>query len=258
MQLHYQGQGDGSPLIVLHGFLGSLDNWRVMSTRSARQHQVYGIDLRNHSALPLNAIMNFRAMAEDLREFFASRDLSSAQLLSHSMGGKVAMQFALDFPTQVDKLLIVDIAPRAYASEHRPLLNALLSLPLQSFTTYAEIDSALAPTVPDMAVRQFLSKNLRRNENGGFYWRIALDAISDHCDELTQAIESSIRFTKPTLFIRAGRSPFMQDDDIAGIRKIFSNVEIITITDTGHWVHIDATERFYQVVTNFPTPMTQQ
>ena len=251
MRLHYQVQGDGSPLLVLHGFLGSLDNWRAMSKRLAQHNRVYSIDLRNHGASPHAPVMNYRVMAEDLREFFTDHDLSSAHLLGHSMGGKVAMQFALNFPTQIEKLSIVDIAPRAYAPEHRPLLDALLSLPVHTFTTYAKFDTALAPSVPDTALRQFLSKNLARNETSGFHWRIALDAISENYDQLTQAIESTKPFQKPTLFFRAGRSRFIQDGDVAGIRKIFSNVEIVTITDAGHWVHVDTAERFYQVVTQF-------
>lgn len=251
MRLHYQVQGDGSPLLVLHGFLGSLDNWRALSKRLAQHHQVYSIDLRNHGASPHAAVMNYRVMAEDLREFFADHDLSSAHLLGHSMGGKVAMQFAVNFPTQAGKLVIVDIAPRAYAPEHRPLLDALLKLPVSTFTTYGEVDAALAPSVPDTALRQFLSKNLVRNESGGFRWRINLDAISVNYDELTHAIESTMPFTKPTLFIRAGRSRFIQDSDIADIRKIFSDAEIVSIADAGHWVHIDAAEDFYQAVTQF-------
>jgi len=251
MRLHYQVQGGGSPLLALHGFLGSLDNWRAMSKRLAQHHRVYTIDLRNHGASPHDPVMNYRVMAEDLRDFFVDHDLSSAHLLGHSMGGKVAMQFALSFPTQVEKLVIVDIAPRAYAPEHRPLLDALLRLPVQTFATYAEIDAALAPSVPDTALRQFLSKNLLRNETGGFRWRIALDAISKNYDQLTQAIETTKPFTKPTLFIRAVRSRFIQDSDNADIRKMFSNAEIVMIADAGHWVHIDAAEGFYQVVTQF-------
>jgi len=251
MRLHYQVQGDGSPLLVLHGFLGSLDNWRALSKRLAQQHRVYSIDLRNHGASPHAPVMNYRVMAEDLREFFADQDILSAHLLGHSMGGKVAMQFAVYFPNLVTSLVIVDIAPRAYVPEHRPLLDALLRLPVHTFTTYGEIDAALAPSVPGPALRQFLCKNLVRNECGGFRWRIDLDAISVNYDELTHAVESTMPFAKPSLFIRAGRSRFIQDSDIADIRKIFSNAEIIMMADAGHWIHIDAAEGFYEVVTQF-------
>jgi esterase len=125
-------------------------------------------------------------------------------------------------------------------------------------TTYGEIDAALVSSVPDTALRQFLIKNLVRNETGGFHWRIGLEAISDNYDELTQAIESTMPFTKPSLFIRAGRSRFIQDSDIADIRKIFSAAEIVMIADAGHWVHIEAAERFYQVVTQFLAPAKPQ
>jgi len=253
MRLHFHAQGDGPPLIVLHGFLGSLDNWRAMSKRLAQHQRVYSIDLRNHGASPHDPVMNYRTMAEDVREFFSDQGLQSGRLIGHSMGGKVAMQFALDFPELTDKLLVVDIAPRAYSPEHRPLLAALRALPVETLSTYGEIDAALAPAVPDIALRQFLSKNLEGNGESGFRWRIGLEAISENYGALTRAIESNGQFKQPTLFIRAGHSPIIQDSDIAAIRQIFPNAEITTIATAGHWVHIDAAEKFYQVATNFMT-----
>src|SRR6266498_3107074 len=184
MRLHFRAHGDGVPLIIAHGFLGSLDNWRTMSTRLAAHYRVYAVDLRNHG-------------------------LRSPVILGHSMGGKVAMQLALQNPEQVDKLVIVDIAPKSYPSMHGQLLAALRGLQLQAYKFFGEIDSALSGAIPDPLVRQFLLKNLTRDPHEGFRWRIALDAIVENYDELTKAVAAGSPFIKPACFIRGGRSNFL-------------------------------------------------
>ena len=148
MRLIFQVQGDGVPLIILHGFLGASDNWHAMSKRLAAHCKVYSLDLRNHGASPHSRLMNYAAMAEDVREFCAGEKIHRAHLLGHSMGGKVAMRFTADNPQAVAKLVIVDIAPKAYPPAHRPLLAALTALELASFQTYGDIDRALEEKIP--------------------------------------------------------------------------------------------------------------
>ena len=131
MRLHYQKQGAGFPLILLHGFLGSSDNWRAMSRRLAEHFCVYSLDLRNHGQSPHSAIMSYPAMAADVCEFVDAEGITAAHLLGHSMGGKVAMRFATEYPDRVEKLIVVDIAARAYAPTHGPILSALASLDLK-------------------------------------------------------------------------------------------------------------------------------
>src|SRR6266550_1429465 len=170
MRLNYQVQGHGKPLIILHGFLGSSDNWRSMSKRLSNHFTVYCLDLRNHGHSPHSDAMDYPIMAADLREFVQEQSLAQVFLLGHSMGGKVAMQFAGQYPERVDKLVVVDIAPKAYPPTHQSLL------------------AALRGPIPEAAVRQFLMKNLTRSSDRGFQWRIALDAIMQNYNALTQAV----------------------------------------------------------------------
>ncbi|MGN6716649.1 MAG: alpha/beta fold hydrolase, partial [Candidatus Binatia bacterium] len=119
MRLHYAVQGDGRPLVILHGFLGSSENWRAMRKLFATTYKVFSVDQRNHGSSPHSSTMNYDVMTEDLREFFAEQGLSEVFLLGHSMGGKVAMQFASESPEATEKLVIVDIGPKAYPPTHR-------------------------------------------------------------------------------------------------------------------------------------------
>ena len=153
MRLNYQVQGYGRPLVILHGFLGSSDNWRSMSKRLSSHFTVYCLDLRNHGQSPHSDAMDYPIMAADLREFVETQSLAQAFLLGHSMGGKVAMQFAGQYPERVDKLVVVDIAPKAYPPTHQSLLAALRAVDLRAAKNFSDIDSALSGPIPDTTVR---------------------------------------------------------------------------------------------------------
>ena len=251
MRLHYELQGEGRPLLVLHGFLGSSDNWRAMRKRFASTYKVFCLDQRNHGNSPHSDIMDYTVMAEDLREFLAEQSLSNVCLLGHSMGGKVAMQFASESPEMVAKLVIVDISPKAYPPSHQPILQAMQDLQLHALKTYGEAEAALSTNISDASLRKFVLKNLMRDTNGEFRWRIGLDSLAANYDQLIKPPAISNRFDKRTSFIRGALSNFIADQDLAFIREYFPRAEFHTIPNAGHWVHIDAPEEFYRVVDEY-------
>lgn len=251
MQLHYQSEGQGPPLIILHGFLGSLDNFRSISKRLSENHTVYSVDLRNHGRSPHSDVMSYAVMAEDMLEFLGARDLSETAVLGHSMGGKVAMQLATSYPDYVGKLLVIDIAPKDYPPAQASLLEAMNRLDLARYGSFGEIDGALAPDVRDPATRRLVLKNVGHRQGDGFYWKIDVDAMTKNYGALAKNITPEYRFEKPACFIRGGRSKYIQDEDSAGIREIFPRAEIVQIPNAGHWVHADAPEEFLRTVRNF-------
>jgi esterase len=253
MRLHFHVSGEGFPFILLHGFLGSLDNWRATSKRLGSRYQVYSLDLRNHGSSPHSGVMNYPVMARDVCEFMNEQRLPAAFVLGHSMGGKVAMQFATDFPNRVEKLIVVDITPKEYQPMHRPILNALLALDLKTYKSFGEVDTALAAAVREVHVRQFLLKNLTRGKGGQLGWRIHLEAIAENYDDLTTAISPQRKFDHPVCFIRGGRSNYIEESDVSIIREAFPQAKIRTIVNAGHWVHVDAAEEFLRIVTDFLT-----
>jgi pimeloyl-ACP methyl ester carboxylesterase len=251
MQLHFQSYGKGAPLIILHGLFGSLENWHSISRNLAADFQVLAVDQRNHGRSPHASEMSYQLMAEDLQELLAAQQLGSVNLLGHSMGGKTAMVFSLTHPDLVNKLVVVDMAPRTYPPQHLEILKALLSLDLRSFKSRAEIESELAPSIPDLATRQFLLKNLKRDSTGGFSWQMNLAAINANYDCLNEAISSQRSFDKPALFIRGERSHYILDEDMPPIRKLFPRTKFCQIPGAGHWVHADKPEPFLRKVREF-------
>jgi pimeloyl-ACP methyl ester carboxylesterase len=191
-------------------------------------------------------------MAADVREFIERHDLGTVHLLGHSMGGKTAMQTALTYPDVVDRLLVADMAPKAYPPHHEDLLEALARIDPATYERREDIDAALAEDVPSRPIRQFLLKNL--DYDGERYrWTMNLDALRAHYDDLNAALPAGDSFEGPTLFVRGGRSDYVSEADLPEIRDRFPNARLVTIDDAGHWVHADAPDAFADVVVDFLT-----
>jgi esterase len=253
MELYFRVDGSGFPIVILHGLLGSSENWGAISKHLSRNFKVYRVDLRNHGHSPHDKTMTYPAMAGDLRELFEREGIAEAQVVGHSLGGKVAMQLADTDPDLVTKLVVADIAPKAYPPSQRSTLAALQALDLKAFRSFGEIDVALAPAIPEVVVRQFLMKNIARVPNKGFQWRIDLASIAKNYKQLTDAIVPARQYHKSALFLRGGRSDYIKDTDLPSIRAIFPRAEFVTIATAGHWLHTEAMDEFLRVVTAFLT-----
>jgi len=251
MQLHFKESGQGRAVILLHGLFGSSDNWHYIALRLAENFHVFAVDQRNHGQSPHSDEMNYPLMAADVNKFMSSRGLEKAIVIGHSMGGKTAMQLALQFPGKVEKLIIADMAPRAYAPAHEKIFAAQLALDLASFQTRQQIEDALAPEIPDLVLRRFLLKNLGRNSDGAFFWKINLRGLAENSPQLRELVSHSKPFTKPTLFIRGGKSNYIGAAAEPLMRELFPQSEIQTIAAASHWVHADKPEEFLRLVLNF-------
>ena len=125
------------------------------------------------------------------------------------------------------------------------------NLELHGLKTYGEAEAGLGGTISDAPLRKFVVKNLMRDRNGEFQWRIGLDSLAANYDQLIKAPAILNSFDKPTCFIRGGLSRFIEDQDFAAIRKYFPRAEFHTVPNAGHWVHIDAPEEFYRIVDEY-------
>lgn len=251
LPLHFQSWGTAFPLIILHGLLGSSDNWTGLSKRLAQDFAVYAVDQRNHGASPHSAEFNYDVMASDLRKFFADHSISQAHVMGHSMGGKTAMQFAMDYPELVSKLVVVDIAPKNYPPHHNEIFAALNDIVPEQFFSRSDVDRALSEKILDAPVRQFLLKNLTNRPEGGLQWKIDLESIWKNYDQITKTPRSAKSFSKPTLFIRGERSDYVTDADAPAIKAIFPESQIATIPNVGHWVHAESPNEFLRMVFSF-------
>lgn len=251
MNLHHTTLGSGPPLLVLHGLLGSHQNLLPACRALAAQFQVFAIDQRNHGHSPHHDEMNYPVMADDIARFMDLHGIEAAHLLGHSMGGKTAMQFALNHPARVHKLVVVDMSPREQGPRFAKLLAALRALQPTRFKTRLEADQALALTVPEESLRQFVLKNLMPDDQGGYRWRNNIEAIAANYDRLREAVHGPAPFAGETLFVLGGKSDYVGDEDRQEIRRLFPSAQFETIAGAGHWVHAEKPAEFAGAVLNF-------
>jgi pimeloyl-ACP methyl ester carboxylesterase len=249
--LHYKSSGNGEPVIILHGLFGMLDNWRTFARHLSESYAVYTPDLRNHGRSPHSDEFNYNLLAEDLREFVATHDLAPATIMGHSLGGKTAMQFALQWPHLVSRLIVVDIAPKAYEPQHQDVVSALSSIDPTTTESRGDIELVLMEQLKDAGVVQFLMKNLGRAGDGNLMWRMNLASLTSNYANTSASIQGPNPYMGPTLFVRGGRSRYIEDGDLAGIQELFPAATLITIPDAGHWVHADAMEELLAATTQF-------
>ena len=244
------GEENSQPLIILHGVFGSSDNWLTLGKRLAEGYRVFLLDQRNHGQSSHDEEFTYQAMADDLKHFIQDKGLEHAYIIGHSMGGKVSMLFALQNPEMLERLMVVDIAPRAYPVHHEAILNGLQSIDLNSLKSRGQADKALAEYVPILGVRQFLLKNLYRKDKSTFAWRINLPVLARDIEKIGVEIEGKA-FEKPTRFIRGLNSDYIQDQDQAHIQRLFPNSELVDFPKAGHWIHAEDPDGFYNTTVEF-------
>lgn len=254
MQLHYQTLGQGQPLILLHGLFGSADNWSTVARHLSKTHQVISVDLRNHGRSPHSESQSYTDMAQDLLELCDALNLNTTHLLGHSLGGKVAMQFATQYPERIDQLIIVDMAMREYPSSHTHLIDAMLSVDLPNMKSRSEVDQALRDSIKETMVRNFLLMNIVPTDNGDnrLMWRINLAGLKANYPALREAVCQQARYDKPCLFIRGELSDYINAEDIDQIKTCFINAQFTSLP-TDHWVHAEQPQSFIKLVSKFIT-----
>jgi len=263
MELFFRKLGQNKPaLIILHGLYGASDNWMTIAKRWSEDYEVYLLDLRNHGRSGHCKTHTYLSMRDDVLELMDTQKIKKAILVGHSMGGKVAMRLAMDSPERVNALVVVDIAPKNYTLEndenvarHRKILQGMLALDLSKLNRREEINEILCSSIPEERTRQFIMKNLKRNKDQSFSWKLNLQVISDEILNITKGF-SEEEITKnisgfPVLFIRGEKSKYIEDIDMKRIFEIFPTADISTIKNAGHWIHAEQAEQLSRVVLDF-------
>lgn len=255
MQLHYQTLGQAPaqnkipPLVLLHGLFGSADNWGTVAKHFSQHQQVISVDLRNHGRSPHHDSQTYDDMANDLLALCDTLGLEQINLLGHSLGGKVAMQFATQYPNRINKLIVVDMAIRTYADVQTYLMDAMMAIDLTKVQTRSEVDERLSDSIENVKVRHFLLMNLVKID-GQLQWRINLPALKANYPTIRQAVCESAQFEQPCLFIRGSHSDYVRDDDIEPIKARFTQAKFASLP-TGHWVHAEQPHAFIALVAQF-------
>ena len=249
--LHSRVLGEGEPLVILHGFLGMGDNWKTLANKFAENYEVHLVDQRNHGRSFHSDEFSLEIMVEDLWNYIAFHNLDMINLLGHSMGGKVSMLFAAKYPERIHKLLIADISPRKYPAHHQDILTALNAVDFEIQSSRKEIEKVLERYIPQFGVRQFLMKNVVRVDKDTYKYRFNLKSITEDYYEITIGLPSEITYDGETLFLRGEKSGYIGVEDEILVHNHFPNSEIVTVKNSGHWLHADNPTDFYSEVVSF-------
>jgi esterase len=251
VQLNYKQFGNGTPLIILHGLFGSLDNWQTLAKQFAENFSVYIIDVRNHGKSPHTAEHDYVSIAEDLKEFMQQQSIEKAHFIGHSMGGKAVMQFSILYPEKVLKQIIVDIAPKKYGRGHDEIFDAIFSLDFNTLQSRNEADEQLQKLIPDFGTRQFILKNLDRTEEGKYAWKFNLETLFREYENVRGGITSSKPIDVETLVIKGEKSGYVTAKDEANFKTLFPKTTIASVSNAGHWVHAENPTELLTLVNRF-------
>ena len=255
MKLFYRKYGEaGPPLIIVHGLYGASDNWITIAREMSENFEVYILDQRNHGESPHDEVHTYDAMRGDLEEFMDERGIEKATLMGHSMGGKTVMSFAMSHPERVESLIVVDIAPVPYhdlavhshmAANHAKMIDAMLELDLEKIESREDASRALSVKIGSERIRLFLLKNLARDKNHQFSWKINLPVLKESLHDIMDGLPTEKFISEggikgfPVFFIRGEKSDYILPEHHDTIKKLFPTAEIVSIPNSGHWVHAE-------------------
>ncbi|PMD97368.1 alpha/beta hydrolase [Siphonobacter sp. BAB-5405] len=253
MKLFFRQAGESGPaIVILHGVFGSADNWLTVGKQIAEKgFRVFMLDQRNHGRSPWSDDFGYQEMAEDLHEFIQDQQLTDPLLIGHSMGGKTVMQFALNYPELLDKMVVVDIAPRFYPVHHTGILKGMNLMPLATLKNRQDAETFFTQYEDHPGTRAFVLKNLARADEGGFTWRLNLPVITREIETVGSELSGIHPVSKPVLFVRGELSSYITEEDEKEIFRIFPQARVETIAGASHWVQADQPEAFIEAVMNF-------
>ncbi|WP_026979168.1 alpha/beta fold hydrolase [Flavobacterium tegetincola] len=250
--LYSKIEGSGKPFVIMHGFLGMSDNWKTLGTQFAESgFEVHMLDLRNHGRSVQSEVFNYQMMVDDVVQYCKEKELSSIYLLGHSMGGKVAMFTATQFPDLVEKLIVADIGVKYYRPHHDEILEGLAAVDFSKKPSRSDVEEILTPYIADFGTRQFLMKSLYWKEPGQLAYRFNLNAFIANKDMIGDALSQDAVFEKPTLFLKGANSRYILESDTEEIKKHFPKAEIEVIANAGHWLHAENPTDFYDATMQF-------
>ena len=250
--LHALSSGDGAHVVLLHGLFGQGSNLRGVARALQSEFAVHCVDLPDHGRSMWLEHASLSDYAGCVSSWMHDEGICRAHILGHSLGGKVAMQLALSWPEQVDKLVVADVAPVAYEGNHDTIVAALDAVAERGCASRAEAEAILRDTISDQKIVSYLLMSLARG--GEYYeWRFHLKGLKDGYARLRESPNGCESHFGSTLFLRGADSAYVEPQHELAIARRFPNSVVETLQAAGHWLHVDQPERFNAAVAAFLT-----
>ena len=245
--LHSKIIGSGNNhIVILHGLLGMGDNWKSVANKLSNNKGfcIHLIDQRNHGKSFHSEKINYDLMVDDLHNYLKHNSIEKCFLVGHSMGGKTAINFSMTHAEYLHKLIIVDIAPKKYEPKFNYLFQALQSLNLVNCSSRKEIEVELTKNVKEESLVFFLLKNIGRDSNNKFFFKANINVLHQNLIVLMEKLIIEDKILIDTIFLKGEKSAYINENDVILIKDRFPNSQIISIPNSGHWVHAENSEYF--------------
>ncbi|XP_016317085.1 protein ABHD11-like [Sinocyclocheilus anshuiensis] len=254
----FDGKGDSTPLVFLHGLFGSKSNFHSIAKSLVQRtgRKVLTVDARNHGKSPHSPVLTYKAMTHDLTHLLGQLHIGKCVLIGHSMGGKVAMTTALSQPSLVERLVVVDISPSltsvqtSFCAYIQAMKEVKIASNIPRSTARRLAEDQLRKIVKERSVRQFLLTNLEE-QNGHYGWRVNLEAISNYLEDIIGFPDFNTTYEGPTLFLGGSSSAYISSENYPEIQRLFPCADIQYIPDASHWIHADKPLDFISSIITF-------
>jgi len=262
MKLFYRKYGNGPPLFILHGLYGSSDNWVTVARSISHKFTVYLPDQRNHGQSPHSHLHDYDFMSQDLYELIEELKINKILLAGHSMGGKVAVSFAMKWPERINSLIIIDISPfrpsdpeNRFYNEHKHILETILSVNLSNIKSRSDAESEFLNKIGSEETRSFVLKNLQRTADNTFSWKMNVKSLYDNLEIIVDGLPAPSLDTEPVtgfpvLFVKGEKSGYLAKDELHTIRMLFPGAGMFTVKNAGHWVHAERPDAIIEIFLN--------
>lgn len=241
-----QSAPDATPILLIHGLFGSLDNLGVLARGLRDACPTLQVDVRNHGLSERSEIMNYPAMAQDIVETLDAQGIDRVSVIGHSMGGKIAMALSAIASQRIEKLVMIDIAPVDYQTRrHDDIFAAIRAVSAAGVTRRGEAAEVMRTLLDEEGVIQFILKSFQDGE-----WRFNVPVLWDNYTTIS-GWEEVPAWPHPALFIRGGDSPYLDNQHRDALLRQFPQAHAHVISGAGHWVHAEKPEAVLRAVRRF-------
>lgn len=241
-----QHQHNNSPIVLVHGLFGSLDNLGVLARDLVQDHHVLQVDMRNHGLSPRSPEMNYPAMAQDLLDTLDAHQIEKASFIGHSMGGKAVMALTSLAPERIDRLVAIDMAPVDYkVRRHDEIFAAINAVSEAKVSSRQQAAALMREQLNEEGVVQFLLKSFVDGE-----WRFNVPVLWDQYANIV-GWEKIPAWDKPALFVCGGNSSYVTDAYRDALLAQFPQARAYVIAGAGHWVHAEKPDAVLRAIRRY-------
>lgn len=239
-------------LIIIHGLFGMSDNWASLAKKFSKNRKVIVPDLRNHGQSPHNSAFDLEDLSGDLNDLIKKHNCKNPIILGHSLGGRIAMKYALTNPNITKSIIVVDMSMKSVRErpEHGHIIDIIRTYPLHQKTSYSEIKTDLIDRVSNIKHISIIIKNIKKTDSG-FEWKVNIEPLLELFNKPAELIATDEVYENEALFIRGGNSDYVIDSDLELIEEHFPNYQLVTINGASHWVQADKPLEFIDIVLRF-------